>query len=268
MLKDYENHLKERLEQGIPPLPLDAEQVADLVELIKNPPEGKESLLLVLLTNRVPAGVDEAAYVKAAFLNEIALGTEKVSSIDRSEATKLLGTMLGGYNIEPLVKLLEDNEVGDIAVDALSNTLLIFDARHDVLDLSKSNDRAKKVIDSWAEGEWFTNKPEVPELIKASAFVVDGEINTDDLSPATEAWSRPDIPLHALSMLKNTYFKNPIDKINELEESGLPVAFVGDVVGTGSSRKSATNRGEAASDISGDSWGAGRQVQGRSSIQK
>ena len=241
MLKDYENHLKERLEQGIPPLPLDAEQVADLVELIKNPPEGKESLLLDLLTNRVPAGVDEAAYVKAAFLNEIALGTEKVSSIDRSEATKLLGTMLGGYNIEPLVKLLEDDEVGDIAVDALSNTLLIFDARHDVLDLSKSNDRAKKVINSWAEGEWFTNKPEVPELIKASAFVVDGEINTDDLSPATEAWSRPDIPLHALSMLKNTYFKNPIDKINELEESGLPVAFVGDVVGTGSSRKSATN---------------------------
>ena len=241
MLKDYENHLKERLEQGIPPLPLDAEQVADLVELIKNPPEGKESLLLDLLTNRVPAGVDEAAYVKAAFLNEIALGTEKVSSIDRSEATKLLGTMLGGYNIEPLVKLLEDDEVGDIAVDALSNTLLIFDARHDVLDLSKSNDRAKKVIDSWAEGEWFTNKPEVPELIKASAFVVDGEINTDDLSPATEAWSRPDIPLHALSILKNTYFKNPIDKINELEESGLPVAFVGDVVGTGSSRKSATN---------------------------
>ena len=241
MLKDYENHLKERLEQGIPPLPLDAEQVANLVELIKNPPEDKGAFLLDLITNRVPAGVDEAAYIKAAFLNEIARGSEKVSLINRSEATKLLGTMLGGYNIEPLVKLLEDDEVGDIAVNALSNTLLVFDARHDVLDLSKSNDRAKKVIDSWAEGEWFTNKPQVPEIIKAAAFVVDGEINTDDLSPATEAWSRPDIPLHALSMLKNTYFKNPIDKINELEESGLPVAFVGDVVGTGSSRKSATN---------------------------
>jgi len=241
MLKDYENHLKERLEQGIPPLPLDAEQVANLVELIKNPPEDKGAFLLDLITNRVPAGVDEAAYIKAAFLNEIALGSEKVSLIDRSEATRLLGTMLGGYNIEPLVKLLEDDEVGDIAVNALLNTLLVFDARHDVLDLSKSNDRAKKVIDSWAEGEWFTNKPQVPEIIKAAAFVVDGEINTDDLSPATEAWSRPDIPLHALSMLKNTYFKNPIDKINELEESGLPVAFVGDVVGTGSSRKSATN---------------------------
>ena len=241
MLKDYENHLKERLEQGIPPLPLDAEQVANLVELIKNPPEDKGAFLLDLITNRVPAGVDEAAYIKAAFLNEIARGSEKVSLINRSEATRLLGTMLGGYNIEPLVKLLEDDEVGDIAVNALSNTLLVFDARHDVLDLSKSNDRAKKVIDSWAEGEWFTNKPQVPEIIKAAAFVVDGEINTDDLSPATEAWSRPDIPLHALSMLKNTYFKNPIDKINELEESGLPVAFVGDVVGTGSSRKSATN---------------------------
>ena len=241
MLKEYRKHEEERRTQGIPALALNAEQVADLVELIKAPPTNEEEFILDLFTNKIPAGVDQAAYVKAAFLTDVANGKVSTPLITTEAATRLLGTMLGGYNVQPLIALLENEEVGDIAVDALSNTLLIFDAFHDVFELSKSNKRANKVISSWAEAQWFLNKPAVPECITAKVLKVEGEINTDDLSPGPEAWSRPDIPLHALSMLKNTDFKNPIGTINKLEESGHPVAFVGDVVGTGSSRKSATN---------------------------
>tara|TARA_Y100001970_G_scaffold121071_1_gene150118 strand:+ start:1572 stop:4148 length:2577 start_codon:yes stop_codon:yes gene_type:complete len=240
MLKDYKKHAEERGKLGIPPLPLNAEQLASLVKLLKNPPSGEEKFILDLLTNRTPAGVDPAAYVKAAFLNDVAKGKANSPLIDRKKATELLGTMLGGYNVESLINLLEDDEVGSLAASGLSNTLLMFNAKHDVIDLSKHNKNAKSVVDSWASAEWFTNKPKLPDVIKAIVFRVEGEINTDDLSPAPDAPSRPDIPLHALAMLKNT-FKNPIETINKLEESGLPVAFVGDVVGTGSSRKSATN---------------------------
>jgi len=241
VLKEYRKHEEERRAQGIPALALNAEQVADLVELIKEPPADEDEFILDLFTNKVPAGVDQAAYVKAAFLADVANGKVSTPLITTEAATKLLGTMLGGYNVQPLIALLDNEEVGDIAVDALSNTLLIFDAFHDVFELSKRNERANKVLSSWAEAQWFLNKPAVPECITAKVLKVDGEINTDDLSPGPEAWSRPDIPLHALSMLKNTDFKNPIGTINKLEESGHPVAFVGDVVGTGSSRKSATN---------------------------
>ena len=241
MLKEYRKHEQERRAQGIPALALNAEQVADLVELIKDPPVGEEDFILDIFSNKVPAGVDQAAYVKAAFLTDVANGKVSTSLITCESATKLLGTMLGGYNVQPLISLLNNEEVGDSAVEALSNTLLIFDSLHDVLELSKTNERAKKVISSWAEAEWFLNKPAVPEHITAMVLKVDGEINTDDLSPGPEAWSRPDIPLHALTILKNTDFEDPIGTINKLEESNNPVAFVGDVVGTGSSRKSATN---------------------------
>tara|TARA_Y100001949_G_C15985864_1_gene330549 strand:+ start:596 stop:3175 length:2580 start_codon:yes stop_codon:yes gene_type:complete len=241
MLTEYRKHEEERRSLGIPPLALNTEQVADLVELIKEPLAGEEEFILHLFTNRIPAGVDQAAYVKAAFLADVAKGNIATTLINNKLATELLGTMLGGYNVGPLINLLENEEVGDIAVKALSKTLLIFDAFHDVFELSKKNDRAKKVISSWAEAEWFLNRPEVPECITAKVLKVDGEINTDDLSPGPEAWSRPDIPLHALSLLKNTDFNDPIGTIEKLEESGDPVAFVGDVVGTGSSRKSATN---------------------------
>ncbi|SUZ85839.1 uncharacterized protein METZ01_LOCUS38693 [marine metagenome] len=241
MLKEYRKHEQERRAQGIPALALNAEQVADLVELIKDPPVGEEDFILDIFSNKVPAGVDQAAYVKAAFLTDVANGKVSTSLITCESATRLLGTMLGGYNVQPLISLLNNEEVGDTAVEALSNTLLIFDSFHDVFELSKTNERAKKVISSWAEAEWFLNKPAVPEHITAMVLKVDGEINTDDLSPGPEAWSRPDIPLHALTMLKNTDFEDPIGTINKLEESDNPVAFVGDVVGTGSSRKSATN---------------------------
>ena len=241
MLKEYRKHEQERRAQGIPALALNAEQVADLVELIKDPPVGEEDFILDIFSNKVPAGVDQAAYVKAAFLTDVANGKVSTSLITCESATRLLGTMLGGYNVQPLINLLNNEEVGDAAVEALSNTLLIFDSFHDVFELSKTNERAKKVISSWAEAEWFLNKPAVPEHITAMVLKVDGEINTDDLSPGPEAWSRPDIPLHALTMLQNTDFKDPIGTVNKLEESGNPVAFVGDVVGTGSSRKSATN---------------------------
>ena len=241
MLKEYRKHEQERRAQGIPALALNAEQVADLVELIKEPPVGEEDFILDIFSNKVPAGVDQAAYVKAAFLTDVANSKVSTSLITCESATRLLGTMLGGYNVQPLISLLNNEEVGDTAVEALSNTLLIFDSFHDVFELSKTNERAKKVISSWAEAEWFLNKPAVPEHITAMVLKVDGEINTDDLSPGPEAWSRPDIPLHALTMLQNTDFKDPIGTINKLEESDNPVAFVGDVVGTGSSRKSATN---------------------------
>ena len=240
MLQEYKDHVEERASIGIPPLPLNAEQVVSVVELLKNPPKGEESTLLDLLSNRTPAGVDPAAYVKAAFLTDLAKGKTISPLINREKATELLGTMLGGYNVESLIDLLEDEVVGKIAAEGLSKTLLMFTAKHDVIELAKENENAQRVVDAWSNAEWFTNKPKLPEVIQAIVFRVDGEINTDDLSPAPDAPSRPDIPLHALSMLKKT-FTDPIKTIEKLEESGLPVAFVGDVVGTGSSRKSATN---------------------------
>ena len=240
MLKNYKEHVEERLQEGIPPLPLNAEQVSGLVELLKAPPAGEEDFILDLITNRTPAGVDPAAYVKAAFLTDVAKGATSSPLIDKRLATKLLGTMLGGYNVESLIGLLEDDAVGELAADGLSKTLLMFNAKHDVIELSKTNKNAKKVVDSWSDAEWFTNKPKLPEVIKAIVFRVEGEINTDDLSPAPDAPSRPDIPLHALAMLKKT-MDHPLEKIKKLKESGLPIVFVGDVVGTGSSRKSATN---------------------------
>tara|TARA_B100000579_G_scaffold5126_1_gene3904 strand:- start:793 stop:3405 length:2613 start_codon:yes stop_codon:yes gene_type:complete len=240
MLNSYKEHVEERAQQGIPPLPLNAEQVSELVELLKSPPSGEEEYILNLITNRTPAGVDPAAYVKAAFLTAIAKEETHSPLINKHHATELLGTMLGGYNVESLIGLLEDEEVGSIAAEGLSKTLLMFNAKHDVIELAKSNKNAQRVVDSWAGAEWFNNKPKLPEMIKAIVFRVDGEINTDDFSPAQDAPSRPDIPLHALAMLKKT-FQDPIGTINKLKESGLPVVFVGDVVGTGSSRKSATN---------------------------
>ena len=240
MLKNYKEHVEERLQEGIPPLPLNAEQVSGLVELLKAPPAGEEDFILDLITNRTPAGVDPAAYVKAAFLTDVAKGATSSPLIDKRLATKLLGTMLGGYNVESLIGLLEDDAVGELAADGLSKTLLMFNAKHDVIELSKINKNAKRVVDSWSDAEWFTNKPKLPEVIKAIVFRVEGEINTDDLSPAPDAPSRPDIPLHALAMLKKT-MDHPLEKIKKLKESGLPIVFVGDVVGTGSSRKSATN---------------------------
>ena len=240
MLENYNKSFKERDDLGIPPLPLSAEQTSELVELIKNE-NSKE--LLDLLINRVPAGVDDAAYVKAAFLADISQRKIKCELISPKEATFYLGTMLGGYNVEPLINLIDDQECGEVAVEALSKTLLIFDAFNDIADLSNESDNAKKILNSWAEAEWFLSKPEIPDLIKTTVFKVPGETNTDDLSPAPDAWSRPDIPLHALAMYKmpREGISDPIETINKLKEKGFPVALVGDVVGTGSSRKSATN---------------------------
>ena len=243
MLEAYKKIEKERAELGIPPEPLDAEQAADLVELIKENSEEGE-LLLELLINRVPAGVDDAAYVKAAFLNDVATKKIKCELIDPLKATFYLGTMLGGYNVEPLINLLDDEECGDEAVKALSQTLLVFDAFNDVAEKSKDSSNAAKVLNSWAEAEWFTSKPEVPQSITTTIFKVPGETNTDDLSPAPDAWSRPDIPLHALAMYKmprQGLSNDPLGEIKKLKEKGHPVCLVGDVVGTGSSRKSATN---------------------------
>ena len=243
MLEAYKKIEKERAELGIPPEPLDAEQTADLVELIKENSDDGE-LLLDLLINRVPAGVDDAAYVKAAFLNDIATKKITCDLIDPTKATFYLGTMLGGYNVEPLINLLDDDECGDEAVKALSQTLLVFDAFNDVAEKSKDSSSAAKVLKSWAEAEWFTSKPEVPQSITTTVFKVPGETNTDDLSPAPDAWSRPDIPLHALAMYKmprQGLSNDPLGEIKKLKEKGHPVCLVGDVVGTGSSRKSATN---------------------------
>ena len=240
MLEAYRKHLEERAAEGIPPKPLNAEQVNALVELLKEPPAGEEDMIVDLLVNRVPAGVDEAAYVKAGFLTAIARGEVASPLIDKKRATELLGTMLGGYNIEALISLLDDNEAAETAADSLSRTLLMFDAFHDVVEKSKSNQHAKAVLQSWADAEWFTNKPDTPKEIPVTVFKVDGETNTDDISPAGDAWSRPDIPLHAKSMLIKR-FEKPLETIARLKEKGHPLAYVGDVVGTGSSRKSATN---------------------------
>ena len=251
MLEAYRQHVAERAALGIPPLPLTAKQTADLIELLKSPPAGEGPALVELITHRVPAGVDDAAMVKASYLAAVALGSEKCPLITRGKATELLGTMLGGYNIGPLVDLLDDKEVGTIAAAALKKTLLMFDAFHDVKDKAdKGNANAISVMQSWADGEWFTSRPEVPKSLTVTVFKVTGETNTDDLSPAPDAWSRPDIPLHALAMLKNprpgiepqeSGKIGPINFINDLKKKGHLVAYVGDVVGTGSSRKSATN---------------------------
>ena len=244
MLEAYRKHVAERAEQGIVPKPLDAEQVAELIELLKNPPAGEEAFLLDLISNRVPAGVDEAAYVKAGFLSAIAKGEAESPLIDRKQAVKLLGTMLGGYNIATLVEMLEDPELGSAAADELCHTLLMFDAFHDVEELAKAgNEQAKRVMQSWADAEWFTQRPALPETMTFTVFKVPGETNTDDLSPAQDAWSRPDIPLHAMAMYKNPRegVENALEQIDELKKKGHPITLVGDVLGTGSSRKSATN---------------------------
>jgi aconitate hydratase 2/2-methylisocitrate dehydratase len=252
-LQTYDAHVKERAALGIPPLPLNAQQTAEVIELLKNPPAGKGEFLLDLLTHRVPPGVDDAAKVKASFLAAVAHGDFKVGLISKAKATELLGTMVGGYNVKPLIDLLDDAEVASIAAEGLKHTLLMFDAFHDVAEkASKGNAQAKAVMQSWADGEWFTKNPEVAQSITVTVFKVPGETNTDDLSPAPDAWSRPDIPMHALAMLKNTRpdaaFKpeedgkrGPIQFIEDLKKKGHLVAYVGDVVGTGSSRKSATN---------------------------
>ncbi len=251
MLKAYRDHVAERAALGIPPLPLSAQQTGELIELLKNPPKGEDATLLELITHRVPAGVDDAAKVKASYLAAVAFGKEKTPLITRETATQLLGTMLGGYNISPLIDLLDDATVGGIAADGLKKTLLMFDQFHDVKEKAdKGNANAKAVLQSWADAEWFTSRPEVPQSMTLTVFKVTGETNTDDLSPAPDAWSRPDIPLHALAMLKNPREGiepqepgkvGPIKQLAGLQAKGNLVAYVGDVVGTGSSRKSATN---------------------------
>ncbi|WP_439509424.1 bifunctional aconitate hydratase 2/2-methylisocitrate dehydratase [Marinimicrobium koreense] len=251
MLEAYRTHVAERAAEGVPPKPLNAEQVAELVELLKNPPAGEEDTLVELISHRVPAGVDEAAYVKAAFLSAIVKGEAESPLISKEHAVKLLGNMHGGYNIETLVELLDNTALAPLAADELKHTLLMFDAFHDVEEKAKAgNEFAKGVLQSWADAEWFTKRQKVPESIKLTVFKVTGETNTDDLSPAQDAWSRPDIPLHALAMYKNEREGltpdepgtiGPIKQIDELKKKGYPLAMVGDVVGTGSSRKSATN---------------------------
>ncbi len=244
MLEEYKKHVAERAEQGVVPKPRSAEQVAGLVELLKAPPAGEEEFILDLISNRVPPGVDEAAYVKAAFLSAITKDEDKSPLIDKKLAVGLLGSMLGGYNIATLVELLDETELAAAAADELCHTLLMFDAFHDVAEKAKNgNEEAKKVLNSWADADWFTDKPEIPEKLTLAVFKVPGETNTDDLSPAQDAWSRPDIPLHAKAMYKNPRegVTDAEAQINELEETGFPVALVGDVMGTGSSRKSATN---------------------------
>ncbi len=244
MLEAYRKHVAERAELGVVPKPLSAEQVADLIELLKTPPPDDEAFILDLISNRVPAGVDEAAYVKAGFLSAVARGETTSPLIDKTLAVELLGTMLGGYNITTLVELLDDAELGAAAGKELCHTLLMFDAFHDVAEkASQGNSHAQQVLQSWAEAQWFTSKPEIPAKLTVVVYKIPGETNTDDLSPAQDAWSRPDIPLHALAMYKNPRegVTNAIEQINELEQTGFPVALVGDVMGTGSSRKSATN---------------------------
>ncbi len=251
MLEEYRKHVEERAAQGIPAKPLDATQTAALVELLKDPPAGEEAYLLDLLENRIPAGVDEAAYVKAGFLAAVAKGEAHSPLLNKVRAVELLGNMLGGYNVQPLIAALDSPETSAVAVKALSHTLLMFDAFHDVKEKADAgNAAAKTIMQSWADGEWFTARPELSEKITVTVFKVPGETNTDDLSPAPDAWSRPDIPLHANAMLKMARdgiepvepgVVGPLKQIEAVKAKGYPVAYVGDVVGTGSSRKSATN---------------------------
>ena len=250
-LDSYRAHVAERAALGTVPLPLTAQQTAELVELLKNPPAGEGEFLVDLLTHRVPPGVDDAAKVKASFLAAVAEGTVQSPLVSAELATKLLGTMLGGYNISALVELLDDDKLAATAAEGLKHTLLMFDAFHDVkTKMDNGNAYAKEVVESWSNAEWFTSRPKVQEKITITVFKVTGETNTDDLSPAPDAWSRPDIPLHALAMLKNPRegivpdqagSVGPIKVLEELKAKGKLVAYVGDVVGTGSSRKSATN---------------------------
>ena len=251
MLENYRKHVENRAAQGIVPKPLNEQQTAELVELLKNPPAGEEETLVDLLENRIPPGVDPAAYVKAAFLAAIVKGETTSPLISKLKAIELLGYMQGGYNVEPLIQALDDKELAKAAGDALKKTLLVFDAFNDVTEKAEAgNEVAKEVLQSWANAEWFTSRPEVPKKATYKAFKVTGETNTDDLSPAQDAWSRPDIPLHALAMLKNARegivpdqdgVIGPMKQIEEMKKDGIPLAYVGDVVGTGSSRKSATN---------------------------
>jgi aconitate hydratase 2 / 2-methylisocitrate dehydratase len=251
MLQAYRDHAAERAALGIPPLPLSRQQTVELVELLSDPLAGEDDFLVELLTHRVPAGVDDAAKIKAEFLARVASGEFVCKLVSRAKATELLGTMLGGFNIKPLIGLLADAEVGTIAAEGLKGTLLMFDYFHDVKELAeRGNANARAVMQSWADAEWFTDRPEVPASMKLTVFKVTGETNTDDLSPAPDAWSRPDIPLHALAMLKNPRagiepeepgVRGPVKFLQDLRARGNLVAYVGDVVGTGSSRKSATN---------------------------
>lgn len=251
MLADYRKHVDERAKQGVVPQPLNETQVADLVELLKNPPKGEEDFLVDLIENRIPPGVDQAAYVKAAFLSAIVKGEATSPLITPAKAIELLGQMQGGYNVHSLVDALDNPELAPLAGEALKKTLLMFDAFHDVSEKADAgNAVAKEVIQSWADAEWFTSRPEVPKKATYKTFKVTGETNTDDLSPAQDAWSRPDIPLHALAMLKNARdgihpdqdgVIGPMKQIEDMKKDGIPLAYVGDVVGTGSSRKSATN---------------------------
>jgi len=239
VLTEYQSHVEERAQQGLPPLPLNAEQVSILVEQLKAGDENSETLL-DLLIHRVPPGVDQSAYVKAGFLTDIAKGNTQCDLITPVRATELLGTMMGGYNVQSLIDLLDIEETAATAEQALCKTLMVYDLYHDVVEKAETNDYAKRVLQSWAEAEWFTSRPRMEDKITLTVFKVPGETNTDDLSPATEAWSRPDIPLHAKAMLQSK-MDNPITDIEKLKEKGYPLALVGDVVGTGSSRKSAIN---------------------------
>lgn len=240
MLNDYQHHLEQREQEGLPPLPLDSEQVTALVELLKQAKNNESEYLLSLLIHRVPPGVDQAAYVKAGFLSDVAKGNTSCELINKIRATQLLGSMMGGYNIQPLIDLLDEDDTADAAEKALSTTLLIYDAYHDVVDKARSNPHAKRVVEAWANADWFKAKKALPESITVTVFKVPGETNTDDLSPATDAWSRPDIPLHAKSMLVSK-MPEGLELIEALKKKGHPLAYVGDVVGTGSSRKSAIN---------------------------
>jgi aconitate hydratase 2/2-methylisocitrate dehydratase len=242
MLEEYRQHTAERAKLGIPPLALNAQQTSQLCELLQNPPQGEEETLMLLLRDRIPPGVDEAAYIKAGFLTAVAKGEIKTLLISPQGAVDLLGTMMGGYNVQSLLELLQsqDGSIAQAAANALSKTLLVFDAFNDVLHLCDTNPYAKQVMDAWAEGSWFISRPKVPESITVTVFKVPGETNTDDLSPAPHATTRPDIPLHALAMLESK-MPEGLETIAKLKEKGYPVAYVGDVVGTGSSRKSAIN---------------------------
>ena len=242
MLSTYRENAKQRESQGIPPLPLDAAQTQALTELLQKPPVGEEQTLLHLLSERIPPGVDEAAYVKASWLSAVAQGQTTSPLVAPLEAVQLLGTMVGGYNVAALIELLKhpDETLANCAVKGLSLTLLVYDAYNDVMELAASNRYAQEVVDSWAAAEWFTRRDPLAKEITVTVFKVDGETNTDDLSPATHATTRPDIPLHALAMLE-TRDPDGLNTIQTLKEKGHPVAYVGDVVGTGSSRKSAIN---------------------------
>ena len=240
MLEAYKQHVKERAALGLPPLPLSLAQAGDLVNLLQSPPAGEEALLLDLLANQIMPGVDDSSKVKAEFLAAVAMGTKTSPLVDRLAAVQLLGTMMGGYNVAPLIALLDERELAPAAEAALSNTLLVYEAFAEVVAKAESNPHAKQVLQNWADATWFTSRPEMPETLTVTVFKVPGETNTDDLSPASEAWSRPDIPLHAQSMLINR-LPGSLEVIAKLKEKGHPVAYVGDVVGTGSSRKSGVN---------------------------